>query len=144
MVIRISVVVLFAKTREFYGPYASFKAFFSIHLYPESNFIFVMEKFLWSASKCTGTLSPDFLFNLSWSNTSWRRHQMETFSALLALCEGNQPVTGGFLSQRPVTWSFDAFLDLCLNNRLIKQSGRWWCETPSCSLESHSNALVHT
>ena len=25
---------------------------------------------------------------------SWGRHQMETFSALLALCEGNSPVTG--------------------------------------------------
>ena len=26
----------------------------------------------------------------------WWRHQMKTFSALLALCEGNPPVTGGF------------------------------------------------
>ena len=38
---------------------------------------------------------------------SWWRHQMETFSALLALCEGNSPVTGGFPSQRPVTRSSD-------------------------------------
>ena len=37
---------------------------------------------------------------------------METFSALLALCEGNPPVTGGFPSQRPVTRSFDVFFDL--------------------------------
>ena len=29
----------------------------------------------------------------------WWRHQMETFSALLALCERNLPVTGGFPSQ---------------------------------------------
>ena len=29
-----------------------------------------------------------------WS--SWWRHQMEALSALLALCEGNPPVTGGF------------------------------------------------
>ena len=28
--------------------------------------------------------------------TSWWRHQTELFSPLLALCEGNQPVTGGF------------------------------------------------
>ena len=28
--------------------------------------------------------------------TSWWRHQMETFSALLALCAGNSPVTGKF------------------------------------------------
>ena len=31
-------------------------------------------------------------------------------STLLALCEGNPPFTGGFLSQRPVTPSFDASL----------------------------------
>ena len=41
---------------------------------------------------------------------SWWRHQMETFSALLALCAGNSPVTGEFPSQRPVTRSFDASL----------------------------------
>ena len=41
--------------------------------------------------------------------------QMETFSALLALCEGNPPVTGGFPSQRPATQSFDIFFDLRLN-----------------------------
>ena len=44
----------------------------------------------------------------------WWRHQMETFSALLALCAGNSPVTGEFPSQRPVTWSFDVFFDLSL------------------------------
>ena len=32
------------------------------------------------------------------------------------------PVTGGFPSQRPVTWSFGVFFDLCLNKRLSKQS----------------------
>ena len=41
---------------------------------------------------------------------SWRRHQMETFSALLARCDGNPPLNGGFPSQRPVTRSFDVFL----------------------------------
>ena len=34
---------------------------------------------------------------------------METFSELLALCEGNPLVTEGFISQRPVTQSFDGF-----------------------------------
>ena len=43
---------------------------------------------------------------------------METFSALLAFCEGNSPATGEFPSQRPVTRSFDAFFDLRLNKRL--------------------------
>ena len=38
---------------------------------------------------------------------SWWRHQMETFSALLARCAGNSPVSGEFPAQRPVTRSFD-------------------------------------
>ena len=66
---------------------------------------------------------------------TWWRHQMETFSALLALCAGNSPVTGEFPSQRPVTRSFDVFLDL----HLSKQSWGWWFETPSRSLWRHSN-----
>ena len=30
----------------------------------------------------------------------WRRHDMETLSALPAFCVGNPPVTGGFLTQK--------------------------------------------
>ena len=40
---------------------------------------------------------------------------METFSALLALCAGNSPVTGEFLAQKPVTRSFEIFFDLRRN-----------------------------
>ena len=40
----------------------------------------------------------------------WWRHQMKTFSALLALCAGNSPVPGEFPAQRPVTRSFDVSL----------------------------------
>ena len=47
---------------------------------------------------------------------------MEEFSALLALCAGNSPVTVEFPSQRLVTRSFDVFFDLRLNKRLSKQS----------------------
>ena len=47
---------------------------------------------------------------------------METSSALLAICAGNSPVAGEFPAQRPVTRSFDVFLDLRLNKRLSKQS----------------------
>ena len=68
---------------------------------------------------------------------TWRRHQMETFSALLALCAGNSPVTGEFPAQRPVTRSFDVFFDLRLNKRLSKQWWGWWFETPSCPLWCH-------
>ena len=39
--------------------------------------------------------------------STWWRHQMETFSASLAICAGNSPVTGEFPAQRPVTRSFD-------------------------------------
>ena len=56
----------------------------------------------------------------------WWRHQMETFSALLVLCEGISPITGEFPSHRPVTQSFDIFFDLHLNKRLRKQSRRRW------------------
>ena len=63
----------------------------------------------------------------------WCRHQMETFSALLAICAGNSPVTGEFPAQRPLTRSFDVFFGLRLNKRLSKQSLAWgWLfETPS-------------
>ena len=43
---------------------------------------------------------------------SWWRHQMEAFSALLAICAGNSPVPGEFPTQRPVTRSFDVYFDL--------------------------------
>ena len=70
---------------------------------------------------------------------SWWRHQMETFSALLALCAGNSPVTGEFPAQRPVTQSFDVFFYLRLHKRLCKQSWGWWFETQSSSLWRHCN-----
>ena len=70
----------------------------------------------------------------------WWRHQMETFSALLALCAGTSPVTGELPSRRPVRRSFHAFFDLRLNKRLGKQSTHRWFETPSRSLWSHFNA----
>ena len=68
------------------------------------------------------------------THISWWRHQMETFSALLALCAGNSPVTGEFPSQRSVTWRFDVFFDLHLDKRLSKQSRGRWFETPWRSL----------
>ena len=67
---------------------------------------------------------------------------METFSALQALCVGNSPVTGEFLSQRPVTLSFDVFFHLCLDKRLSKQSWGWWFETPLRPLWRHCNKRV--
>ena len=60
-----------------------------------------------------------------------RRHQMESFPHYWPFVRGFSPVTGEFPSQRPVTRSFDAFLDLRLNKRLSKQWWSWLCETPS-------------
>ena len=71
--------------------------------------------------------------------TAWWRHQMEIFSALLALCGGNPPVTGRFPSQRPVTRIFDVSFGLLLNKRLSKQSRRRWIEMPSRSSWRHCN-----
>ena len=69
-----------------------------------------------SFSKRTAIFSPikkhswivwRHIITCSWMpkcSSSWWRHQMETFSSLLALCVGNSSVTDEFLSQRPVTW----------------------------------------
>ena len=71
---------------------------------------------------------------------TWWCYEMETFSALLALCEGNPQVTGGFPSQKPLTQSIDNFFDLRLNKQFSKQSRCWWFETPSHPLWCHCNA----
>ena len=76
--------------------------------------------------------------------TSWWRHQMEIFSALLAICAGNSPVPGEFYTQRPVKRSFDVFFDLRLNKRLSKQSWGWWLETLSRPLWRHRNEYSST
>ena len=44
-------------------------------------------------------------------------------------------------AQRPVTQSFDVFLDPCQNKRLVKQSWGWWFEMPSRSLWCHCNVI---
>ena len=49
---------------------------------------------------------------------------------------------GEFPAQRPVTQSFDVFLDLLLNKRLSKQSWGWWFETLSCPLWRHCNGSL--
>ena len=89
-----------------------------------------------------------FLLKMS-ASKSWWHHQMETVSALLAICAGNSPVPGEFPAQRPVTWSFDVFFDLHLNKRLRKQLWGWWFEMLSCPLWRHCNGhhtalLYHT
>ena len=74
-----------------------------------------------------------------WFTIFWWRHQMKTFSALLAICAGNSPVPGEFPTQRPVTRSFDAYFDLRPNKRLSKQWWGWWFETQSGPFWRHCN-----
>ena len=55
------------------------------------------------------------------TDVPWWRYQMEAFSALLSLCEGNPPVRSPVVFlKRPVTRSFDIFFGLRLNKRLSK------------------------
>ena len=77
---------------------------------------------------------------------AWWRHEMETFCALPALCEGNSQLTGEFPSKRPVTLGFDVSFDLSPKKRLNKQSRRRWFETSSYPLWRHRNGnrkIVH-
>ena len=53
-------------------------------------------------------LCHEMIENINNTMTSWNG----SIFMLLALCAGNSPVTGEFLSQRPVTWRFGAFFDL--------------------------------
>ena len=93
-------------------------------------FLVVFANFI--MTKCL-TLAGDSP-NSRQANT-WKGHddviKWKLFSALLAFCAGNSPVTGEFPAQRPVTRSFDVFFDLRWNKRLSKQSWGWWFETPS-------------
>ena len=52
---------------------------------------------------------------------SWWHHRMVIPSELLALCEGNPPVTGGFHSQRANNTAFDVIFHVGLNKQLNKQ-----------------------
>ena len=104
---------------------------------------------LWITSECSTWSRRYFLDELQKVVapllTRWR-HQMETFSVLLAFCAGNSPVTGEFPAQKPATRRFDVFFDQHPNVRLSKQSRGWWFETPSRPLWRHSNVwtIWHT
>ena len=82
------------------------------------------------------------LYNFFLKHLPWWHHQMQIFSAVLAICVGNSPVTGEFPTQRLAMRSFDVFFDLRLNKLLSKQLWGWWFEMLSCSLWRHCNACV--
>ena len=66
---------------------------------------------------------------------SWWRHQIETFSALIAFVRGSlRSPENPFTKAR-----FDVLFDLSQNKRLSKQSKGRWFETPSRSLWCYCN-----
>ena len=79
---------------------------------------------------------------------TWWRHQMETFSVLLAICVGNSPVPGELTGPRWIPRTKASAAELwCFvwstpEWRLSKQSWGWWFETPSRILWCHSNAFI--
>ena len=104
--------------------------------YPKEMTVFFFKTHLWNN---LSNFSEIYFLEFNWQyvslGLSWLRYQMETFSALLALCEGHPSVTGAFPSQKPVTlWCF-----LWSGSEQAKQSRRWLFETPSCSLWLHCN-----
>ena len=69
------------------------------------------------------------------SELSWRRHEMESFSALLVPCAGYSPVTGKGQWNGCFLWSAP---------EQTVESRRRWFETPSRSLWCHCNyAALH-
>ena len=81
-------------------PVAAFKSLRFALLFVEcatQNKVYLILSFFWRSCLSNG------------GSFSWWRHQMETFSVLLAFCAGNSPVTGEFPAQRPVMRCF-AFL----------------------------------
>ena len=105
--------------------------------YNTVNILQIAHNRLTHSSPARAGYGVSFFFNSRSGLCSWWRHQMETFSALLARCAGNSPPPP---SQRVVTRTFDVFFDLCLNKRLSKLSRRRWFETPWRSLWRHCNA----
>ena len=82
----------------------------------QANLSSIKFYFMWHVKACVPSSSAD---------TRWR-HEMEIFSMLLALCERNPAVTGGFPHKAPVTHilSFLWYWSSKLLNK--KRNGRWF------------------
>ena len=76
------------------------------------------------------------------TQTTWWRHQMETFSALLALCAGNSPMTGEFPTQRSSNAELWCFFGIGEGKQVNEPSICWWFETLLRPLWRHCNASI--
>ena len=75
------------------------------------------------------------LFSFKYVPISWWRQDVETLSALLALCEGTPSVTCGFDSQKAKIADIWCFFDVSTSQSLNKNSSCRWSETPWRSFE---------
>ena len=108
--------------------------FIPLHVF-KRNFILSLKCLKWILYWLNNHDIDDMQFGkLTVFSWTWWRHQMETFSTLLAIFAGNSPITGEFPIQRPVTRSFDVLFDLHLSKRLNKQSHPLW---------RHCNDIFH-
>ena len=73
--------------------------------------------------------------------TTRRRHQMETFSALLALCAGNVPVTGEFPHKGQWRGALIFFICTWINGWVNTREAGDLRHTPSRPLIRHCNGL---
>ena len=76
---------------------------------------------------------------------TWWRHQMETFSPLLAICAGihRSPVNSPHKGQWRRALMFSLICAWMING-LSEQSWSWWFETPSRPLWRHYNETAST
>ena len=89
---------------------------------------YMLEHAAYSCCCCTGSIA-------------WWRHQMETFSALLALCAGNSPRSP---VNSPHKGQWRGALIFSLISALSKQSTDRWFETPSRPLWRHRNYFMRS
>ena len=106
--------------------------YLSVQSWQSYTFVTLSMVALLSIHMMVADLSPDFTYHDDVM-------KLETFSALLALCAGNSPVTSEFAAQRPVMRKMIFSLICALIKWWSKQSWGWWFETPSRSLWHHCN-----
>ena len=109
---------------------------FVIAIFLDSRHVFIPSSQDWFTSTRTIAWLPQVLLQQSW--TMMTSSNGNIFRVTGPLC-GEFTGPGEFPAQRPVTRSFDVFVDLRLNKRLSKQPWGWWFEAPSWSLWRQCN-----
>ena len=86
-------------------------------------------------------------YMVMWISLKWWRHDMETFSALLALCGGIYRWPMDFPLRRPVTWSFNVSLVYARKTDEQRVKSPWFetlrnsCHATVIRIRLHSHRL---